>query len=59
MTDPYGVLGVPDTADDAAIRAAYLEAIRLCPPERDKGTAACPGAGRGRIGACYTPRVRF
>jgi len=36
MTDPYRVLGVAATADDAAIRAAYLEAIRACPPERDR-----------------------
>ena len=36
MTDPYRLLGVPDTADDAAIRAAYLAAIRACPPERDR-----------------------
>lgn len=36
MTDPYRLLGVPDTADDAAIRAAYLDAIRACPPERDR-----------------------
>jgi DnaJ-class molecular chaperone len=36
MTDPYRVLGVADTADDEAIRAAYLAAIRACPPERDR-----------------------
>jgi len=36
MTDPYGLLGVPETADDEAIRAAYLAAIRACPPERDR-----------------------
>lgn len=36
MTDPYRVLGVPDIADDEAIRAAYLAAIRACPPERDR-----------------------
>ncbi len=36
MIDPYRLLGVPDTADDAAIRAAYLAAIRACPPERDR-----------------------
>lgn len=35
MTDPYRMLGVPETADDEAIRAAYLAAIRACPPERD------------------------
>jgi hypothetical protein len=35
MTDPYRILGVLPDADDAAIRAAYLAAIRACPPERD------------------------
>ncbi len=35
MTDPYRLLGVADTAEDDAIRAAYLAAIRACPPERD------------------------
>jgi len=35
MTDPYRLLGVPDTAGDEAIRAAYLAAIRSCPPERE------------------------
>ena len=36
MTDPYRILGVAVTADDAAIRAVYLAAIRDCPPERDR-----------------------
>lgn len=36
MTDPYRLLGVPETADDETIRAAYLAAIRACPPERDR-----------------------
>lgn len=36
MTDPYRILGVPVTAGDEAIRAAYLAAIRDCPPERDR-----------------------
>jgi DnaJ-class molecular chaperone len=36
MSDPYSQLGVPETADDDAIRAAYLAAIRACPPERDR-----------------------
>lgn len=35
MTDPYRILGVPVTAGDEAIRAAYLALIRDCPPERD------------------------
>lgn len=36
MTDPYRQLGVPEAADDDTIRAAYLAAIRACPPERDR-----------------------
>lgn len=36
MTDPYLLLGVSRPADDDTIRAAYLAAIRECPPERDR-----------------------
>jgi curved DNA-binding protein CbpA len=36
MTDPYRILAVSVTADDESIRAAYLAAIRDCPPERDR-----------------------
>ena len=36
MTDPYRLLGVAESADDDSIRAAYLAAIRACPPERDR-----------------------
>ena len=36
MNDPYRILGVPTTADDDSIRAAYLAAVRACPPERDR-----------------------
>jgi curved DNA-binding protein CbpA len=35
MSDPYHLLGVSREADDAAIRAAYLAAVRDCPPDRD------------------------
>ncbi len=35
MTDPYLVLGVSAEADDATIHAAYLRAVKACPPERD------------------------
>jgi curved DNA-binding protein CbpA len=35
MSDPYQVLGIARGADDAAVRAAYLAAVRLHPPERD------------------------
>lgn len=35
MSDPYLVLGVASDADDAVVHAAYLAAIKACPPERD------------------------
>lgn len=35
MNDPYRVLGVSSDADDATIQAAYLAAVKNCPPERD------------------------
>ena len=33
--NPFTVLGLDEAADDAAVRAAYLLAIRRCPPDRD------------------------
>ena len=33
--DPFVVLGIEETADDAAVRAAYLRALRTSPPDRD------------------------
>lgn len=33
--DPWAVLGIPVTADDAAIRTAYRSALREHPPESD------------------------
>jgi curved DNA-binding protein CbpA len=33
MADPYAILGVPADADDAAIRARYLDLTRAFPPE--------------------------
>lgn len=35
MSDPYLVLGLAPDADDAAVHAAYLAAVKACPPERD------------------------
>ncbi len=34
MTDPFEVLELPPDADDAAIRARYLELVRRWPPEQ-------------------------
>ncbi len=36
MTDPYRLLGLREGAGDAEIRAAYLAAVRACPPEHDR-----------------------
>jgi curved DNA-binding protein CbpA len=33
--NPFAVLGLDETADDAAVRAAYLVALRQSPPDRD------------------------
>lgn len=33
--DPFTVLNLEETADDEAVRAAYLQAIRQSPPDRD------------------------
>ncbi|KOR29606.1 hypothetical protein TI03_01905 [Achromatium sp. WMS1] len=35
MRDPYLVLGVPQNVDDEQVRAAYINAIKLTPPEWD------------------------
>jgi len=35
MRDPYLLLGVPRDADDEAVHAAYLAAVKACPPEQD------------------------
>jgi curved DNA-binding protein CbpA len=33
--NPFAVLGLEETADDEAVRAAYLAAVRRSPPDRD------------------------
>lgn len=33
--NPFAVLGIEETADDEAVRAAYLAAVRRSPPDRD------------------------
>ena len=33
--DPFAVLGLDETADDEAVRAAYVQALRTSPPDRD------------------------
>ena len=33
--NPFSVLGLEETADDEAVRAAYLTALRTSPPDRD------------------------
>lgn len=34
MTDPYQVLDLPTSADEAAIRKRYLELVKQYPPDR-------------------------
>lgn len=55
MSDPYQVLGIARGADDAAVRAAYLEGVRLHPPERDAERFA---AVRKAFDAVSTARLR-
>src|SRR5262245_23611149 len=33
--NPFAVLGLEETADDEAVRAAYVQALRTSPPDRD------------------------
>ena len=33
--DPFAVLAIEETADDEAVRAAYVHALRTSPPDRD------------------------
>ncbi len=35
MNDPFQVLEVAETADDAAIKKAYLRKVRAFPPDRE------------------------
>ncbi len=35
MRDPYLILGIGREADDETVHAAYLAAVKACPPERD------------------------
>ena len=35
MTTPFEILGVPEDADDAAIKKSYLARVREFPPERE------------------------
>ncbi len=35
MSDPYEVLGLPRSADEAETRRRYLELVRQYPPDRD------------------------
>jgi curved DNA-binding protein CbpA len=56
MSDPYQVLGIVRGADDAAVRAAYLAAVRLHPPERD---AECFAAVRKAFDAVSSERLRL
>jgi curved DNA-binding protein CbpA len=56
MSDPYQLLGIVRDADDAAVRAAYLAAVRDCPPDRDAERFA---ALRRAFDALATHRLRL
>lgn len=56
MSNPYQVLGIARDADDAAVRAAYLRAVQLCPPDRDAERFA---ALRRAFDALATHRLRI
>ena len=55
MSDPYEVLGIARDADDEVVRAAYLRAVQLSPPDRD---AARFVALRRAFDALATQRLR-
>ncbi|MFZ4536981.1 DnaJ domain-containing protein [Propionivibrio sp.] len=55
MSNPYQVLGIARDADDAAVRAAYLREVQLCPPDRDAERFA---ALRRAFDALATHRLR-
>jgi hypothetical protein len=55
MSNPYQLLGIDHNADDAAVRAAYLRAVQLCPPDRDAERFA---ALRRAFDALATERLR-
>jgi DnaJ-class molecular chaperone len=55
MSNPYYLLGIDRNADDAAVRAAYLRAVQLCPPDRDAERFA---ALRRAFDALATERLR-
>ena len=46
MLSPFAILDIEQDADDAAVRAAYVRALRRCPPDRDP-------EGFGRIRDAY------
>lgn len=47
--DPYATLGIPADADDAAIRARYLELVREFPPEHHAERSATIRAAYDRV----------
>ena len=49
MVDPYEVLELPPDADDAAIRAKYLELVRRWPPEQAPEKFAAVRAAYERV----------
>lgn len=56
MSNPYQLLGITRDADDATVRAAYLAAVRISPPDRDAERFA---ALRRAFDAVSTHRLRL
>jgi curved DNA-binding protein CbpA len=54
--DPYEILGLPASAGDADIKAAYLAAVRAHPPEREPETFKTIRAAYERL---KTPELRL
>lgn len=49
MSDPFAILGIDAGADDAAIRARYLDLVRQFPPEQAPDRFAAIRAAFERI----------
>ena len=56
MSNAHYLLGIDRHADDTTVRAAYLRAVQLCPPDRDAERFA---ALRRAYEALSTQRLRL
>ncbi|MBS1223995.1 MAG: heat shock protein DnaJ domain protein [Proteobacteria bacterium] len=58
MPNPFDLLGVAETADDDAIKKAYLQRVREHPPERDPDRFQAIRAAYEAI-KTYRDRLRY